>query len=218
MGFGLDARSLHGGRWLRRSGSGGHLVDRVRSPPEEQARGHGGGGRGEGEDGARVVVGGLAAQHAGRPPVLARLLVAPRKRDHLRRRLAVLGFGRIGQATARIAAAMGMEVVAWSRSLTEDAAEAAGVALAPPPEEAARDADALPLPPPAPPETTGPRRASARAALWRAAAGAGGESELGGWGRGAVGRGGGKWGSAKGGAVGSGGSKLGSSESGDAGS
>ena len=41
--------------------------------------------------------------------------------------LGIVGFGRIGRHVARIAAAFGMRVLAWSRSLTGDAAAAAGV-------------------------------------------------------------------------------------------
>jgi phosphoglycerate dehydrogenase-like enzyme len=40
--------------------------------------------------------------------------------------LGIVGLGRIGSATARIAAAFGMEVIAWSPNLTPEKAEAAG--------------------------------------------------------------------------------------------
>ncbi|MFC9327610.1 D-2-hydroxyacid dehydrogenase family protein [Kitasatospora sp. NPDC057015] len=46
------------------------------------------------------------------------------------RRLGLLGLGRIGSQVARIGAAFGMEVVAWSQNLTEERARAAGAALA----------------------------------------------------------------------------------------
>jgi phosphoglycerate dehydrogenase-like enzyme len=44
-----------------------------------------------------------------------------------RRVLAVLGLGRIGTRVARIGAAFGMDVVAWSQNLTPEAAAEAGV-------------------------------------------------------------------------------------------
>lgn len=47
------------------------------------------------------------------------------------RRLGVVGLGRIGSRVARVGAAFGMEVVAWSQNLTRDRAEAAGVTLVP---------------------------------------------------------------------------------------
>lgn len=46
------------------------------------------------------------------------------------RRLGVLGLGRVGGRVARIGAAFGMEVVAWSRNLTPDRAAEAGAVLA----------------------------------------------------------------------------------------
>ncbi|TDL12043.1 D-2-hydroxyacid dehydrogenase family protein [Mycolicibacterium obuense] len=48
-----------------------------------------------------------------------------------RRVLGVLGLGRIGSRVARIGAAFGMDVVAWSQYLTADAAAAAGVRYLP---------------------------------------------------------------------------------------
>ncbi|MFA5707709.1 D-2-hydroxyacid dehydrogenase family protein [Mycolicibacterium sp.] len=42
------------------------------------------------------------------------------------RTLGVLGLGRIGSRVARVGAAFGMDVIAWSQNLTADAAEAAG--------------------------------------------------------------------------------------------
>lgn len=46
--------------------------------------------------------------------------------DLARHTLGIIGFGRIGSAAARIAAAFGMEVIAWSPNLTPEKAEAAG--------------------------------------------------------------------------------------------
>ncbi|WP_371502510.1 D-2-hydroxyacid dehydrogenase family protein [Kitasatospora sp. NBC_00374] len=46
------------------------------------------------------------------------------------RRLGLLGLGKIGGEAARIGRAFGMEVVAWSRNLTAERAEAAGAVLA----------------------------------------------------------------------------------------
>jgi phosphoglycerate dehydrogenase-like enzyme len=43
--------------------------------------------------------------------------------------LGLLGLGRIGSASARIAAAFGMNVIAWSPNLTQERADAAGVRL-----------------------------------------------------------------------------------------
>jgi phosphoglycerate dehydrogenase-like enzyme len=42
------------------------------------------------------------------------------------RTLGVIGLGRLGSRVARVGAALGMRVVAWSRNLTEEAAAAAG--------------------------------------------------------------------------------------------
>ncbi|MEV7367660.1 D-2-hydroxyacid dehydrogenase family protein [Streptomyces sp. NPDC004166] len=47
------------------------------------------------------------------------------------RRLGLLGLGKIGGRVARIGLAFGMEVVAWSRNLSEERASAVGVELAP---------------------------------------------------------------------------------------
>ena len=57
--------------------------------------------------------------------------------------LGLLGLGRIGQEMISRARAFGMNVVAWSRSLTPEGAEALGVHFAASPVEAARRADAL---------------------------------------------------------------------------
>lgn len=59
------------------------------------------------------------------------------------RTLAVLGTGQIGRETIARAKALGMRVVAWSRSLTDADAAALGVRRAATPEEAAEGADAL---------------------------------------------------------------------------
>ncbi|MET8636115.1 MULTISPECIES: D-2-hydroxyacid dehydrogenase family protein [unclassified Streptomyces] len=47
------------------------------------------------------------------------------------RRLGLLGLGKIGSRVAQIGLAFGMEVVAWSRNLTEERAGEVGVELAP---------------------------------------------------------------------------------------
>lgn len=59
------------------------------------------------------------------------------------RTLGILGFGDIGRAVARRAAAFGMKVVVWSRSLTDEVAAEAGVERVARPEDAARRADVL---------------------------------------------------------------------------
>jgi D-3-phosphoglycerate dehydrogenase len=58
------------------------------------------------------------------------------------RTLSIIGFGSIGKAVATAARGLGMEVKAWSRSLTPDLAEAAGVEYCASLEDAA-DADAV---------------------------------------------------------------------------
>ena len=45
--------------------------------------------------------------------------------------LGIIGLGNLGTQVARIGAAFGMELVAWSQNLTEERAEAAGAELAP---------------------------------------------------------------------------------------
>ncbi len=57
--------------------------------------------------------------------------------------LGILGTGATGRAMIPLARAFGMSVVAWSRSLTEDAAAALGVEWRETPQAVARDADAL---------------------------------------------------------------------------
>lgn len=57
--------------------------------------------------------------------------------------LGILGFGAIGKAVAQRAAALEMQVIAWSRSLTPEAAEAEGVGYAASPKELAAMSDAV---------------------------------------------------------------------------
>ncbi|HHH27390.1 MAG TPA: hydroxyacid dehydrogenase [Polyangiaceae bacterium] len=59
------------------------------------------------------------------------------------RTIAILGYGRIGQEVASRAAALGMHVRAWSRSLTEAKAKALAVSRAESPEAAVEGADAV---------------------------------------------------------------------------
>ncbi len=59
------------------------------------------------------------------------------------RTLGVLGTGDIGKAVVQRAQAFGMKVVAWSRSLTDEAAAELGVERVATPEELARRSDAL---------------------------------------------------------------------------
>ncbi len=59
------------------------------------------------------------------------------------RTLAVIGLGSIGLGTARRAQAFGMNVVAWSRSLTPEKAETLGIGYCSSPVEAAGKADVL---------------------------------------------------------------------------
>lgn len=61
----------------------------------------------------------------------------------LGRTMGILGYGTIGRGVARRAAALGMRVVAWSRSLTADAAEADGIGFAATPRELAEAADTV---------------------------------------------------------------------------
>ncbi|MBZ0117488.1 MAG: hydroxyacid dehydrogenase [Sandaracinaceae bacterium] len=59
------------------------------------------------------------------------------------RTLAVLGTGQIGREVIKRAQALGMRVVAWSRSLTDEQAELLGVERAATPERAVEHADAV---------------------------------------------------------------------------
>jgi len=59
------------------------------------------------------------------------------------RTLGIVGLGRIGGEVATRAKAFGMHVVAWSRSLTPESAEAMGLGYAATPIEVARGADAV---------------------------------------------------------------------------
>jgi D-3-phosphoglycerate dehydrogenase / 2-oxoglutarate reductase len=61
------------------------------------------------------------------------------------RTLGILGLGMIGQAVLRRARGLEMEILAWSRSLTPERAEALGIERAPDPLEVARRADAVTL-------------------------------------------------------------------------
>lgn len=59
------------------------------------------------------------------------------------RTLGIVGFGRIGREIALRGAAFGMEVVAWSRSLTAEASSALHVRACVSPQEVARQADVI---------------------------------------------------------------------------
>lgn len=59
------------------------------------------------------------------------------------RTLGILGMGQIGEETAKRAKAFGMPVIAWSRSLTDERAEALGVRRFDAPEDVAQRADVL---------------------------------------------------------------------------
>lgn len=69
------------------------------------------------------------------------------------RTLGLVGMGNIGQEMTRRAHAFGMPVVAWSRSLTDEAAADLGVTRAASPEEVARRADVVSIHVAATPET-----------------------------------------------------------------
>ena len=71
------------------------------------------------------------------------------------RTLGLVGLGAIGRGVAARARAMGMEVVAWSRSLTPDAAAAMGVRHAATPLDVARQADAVSVHVASTPDTRG---------------------------------------------------------------
>jgi D-3-phosphoglycerate dehydrogenase len=61
------------------------------------------------------------------------------------RTLGVIGLGAIGKGVAHRAAAMDMEVIAWSRSLTPELAEELGIGYCASPSEVASRADAISL-------------------------------------------------------------------------
>lgn len=78
------------------------------------------------------------------------------KADGLRgRTLGILGLGSVGRAVALRARAFGMRVVAWSRSLTPDAAAGLGIERAATPLDVARVADAITVHTALTPETRG---------------------------------------------------------------
>jgi phosphoglycerate dehydrogenase-like enzyme len=57
------------------------------------------------------------------------------------KQLGLLGLGKIGTKVARVGAAFGMKVVAWSQNLTQERAEAAGVKMAASKEELLESSD-----------------------------------------------------------------------------
>jgi D-3-phosphoglycerate dehydrogenase / 2-oxoglutarate reductase len=59
------------------------------------------------------------------------------------RTLGIVGLGQIGREIAQRARAFGMQVIAWSRSLTNDEAERLGISYAQTPLEVARHSDAV---------------------------------------------------------------------------
>ncbi len=71
------------------------------------------------------------------------------------RTLGILGLGTIGQAVARRAAALGMRVIGWSRSLTPELAAELGIEFAESPLQLASECDAVSLHLAAAPETKG---------------------------------------------------------------
>jgi phosphoglycerate dehydrogenase-like enzyme len=86
---------------------------------------------------ARNVVQENAAFHAGGPwqSTVGIELVG--------RRLGIVGLGRIGSRVARVGAAFGMEVAAWSQNLTRERTDELGVELAPSLADLARTSDVL---------------------------------------------------------------------------
>jgi phosphoglycerate dehydrogenase-like enzyme len=71
------------------------------------------------------------------------------------RTLGIVGFGRLGQQMAKYAKAFGMEVVAWSRSLSEEKAAEQGVQRRPELNTLLSEADFVSLHLPLTPETVG---------------------------------------------------------------
>lgn len=71
------------------------------------------------------------------------------------RTLGVIGLGRIGQAVAERGRAFGMKVIGWSRSLTDEDAEAMGIVRCGSPLEVAAEADVVSLHVAANPQTAG---------------------------------------------------------------
>jgi len=67
--------------------------------------------------------------------------------------IGIVGYGSIGKAVARRAKSFGISVIAWSRSLNPQIAEAQGIAYCPNPLQLARDADIISLHLAAAPET-----------------------------------------------------------------
>ena len=59
------------------------------------------------------------------------------------RTLGILGYGTIGRAVGRIATSIGMNVLVWSRSMTESRAREAGVTFAPTPQALASGSDVV---------------------------------------------------------------------------
>ena len=79
--------------------------------------------------------------------------------------LGILGFGRIGSGTGRVAQALGMQVVAWGPTLTEERAQAGGARFLPL-DDVLRAADVLSIHLRLSPESTGLSAASG----WRCSA------------------------------------------------
>lgn len=69
------------------------------------------------------------------------------------RTLGVIGLGSIGSQVARLGTALGMSVIAWSRSLTDEIADEVGIIRKASPQEVAADADVVTLHVAATPET-----------------------------------------------------------------
>lgn len=69
------------------------------------------------------------------------------------RTLGVIGLGSIGSQVARLGTALGMSVIAWSRSLTDETADEVGIIRKASPQEVAADADVVTLHVAATPET-----------------------------------------------------------------